>query len=170
MILNGCSELQAAYGVEIMSDWREIKTQADIDALKGDSKELDSKRKELEGQLDKLAGDKAQVLTRRKLLDEQIQNTGDQIKNTEAQIAGFEDMIAQEEQALADGSFALALGLTLHLGLPPFVTGSPLIVDVLTNQLPAITGGKLIIETETKPAAHRIEEVILEKRKGLGLQ
>ena len=75
-----------------------------------------------------------------------------------------------EEQALADGSFALALGLTLHLGLPPFVTGSPLIVDVLTNQLPAITGGKLIIETETKPAAHRIEEVILEKRKGLGLQ
>ena len=77
-------------------------TQADIDALKGDSKELDSKRKELEGQLDKLAGDKAQVLTRRKLLDEQIQNTSDQIKNTEAQITGFEEMIAQEEQALAD--------------------------------------------------------------------
>ena len=43
-------------------------------------------------------------------------------------------------------------------------------VDVLTNQLPALTGGRLIIETETKPAAHRIEEVILEKRKGLGLQ
>ena len=29
-----------------------------------------------------------------------------------------------EEQALADGCFGLALGLPLHLGLPPFVTGS----------------------------------------------
>ena len=28
-----------------------------------------------------------------------------------------------EEQALADGCFGLALGLPLHLGLPPFVTG-----------------------------------------------
>ena len=28
-----------------------------------------------------------------------------------------------EEQALADGCYGLALGLPLHLGLPPFVTG-----------------------------------------------
>lgn len=74
-----------------------------------------------------------------------------------------------EEQALADGSFALALGFNLHLGLPPFVTGSPVIVDVLTNQMPALTGGRLMIETESEAAADAIEAVIMEKRKGLGL-
>jgi len=74
-----------------------------------------------------------------------------------------------EEQALADGAFALAMGFHLHLGLPPFVTGSPLVVDVLTNQLPSLTGGRLMIETEALEAANRIEEVIFEKRKGLGL-
>ena len=74
-----------------------------------------------------------------------------------------------EEQALADGCFALALGFHLHLGLPPFVTGSPLIVDTLTSKLPALTGGRLIIEAESRPAADRIEAVILEKRKELGL-
>jgi len=77
-------------------------TQADIDALKSDSKELDSKRDDLEKKLDALEGDKAQVLQRRKLLDDQVQNTSDQIKNVEAQIANYEDLIAQEEQALAD--------------------------------------------------------------------
>ena len=35
-----------------------------------------------------------------------------------------------EEQALADGCFGLALGLPLHLGLPPFVTGSKIVTKV----------------------------------------
>ena len=74
-----------------------------------------------------------------------------------------------EEQALADGAFALALGFHLHLGLPPFVTGSPVITDVLMNQLEALTGGKLMIETESVAAADALEQVICEKRRGLGL-
>lgn len=74
-----------------------------------------------------------------------------------------------EEQALADGAFALALGFNVHLGLAPFVTGSPVILDVLTDKLQGITGGKLIVETEWDAAADMIEQVILEKRKGLGL-
>ena len=40
-----------------------------------------------------------------------------------------------EEQALADGCFGLALGLPLHLGLPPFVTGSKTAVKVLTEDM-----------------------------------
>ena len=40
-----------------------------------------------------------------------------------------------EEQALADGCFGLALGLPLHLGLPPFVTGSDLAVKLLTEDM-----------------------------------
>ena len=74
-----------------------------------------------------------------------------------------------EEQALADGAFALALGFTLHLGLPPFVTGSPVILDVLTNQLKDLTGGCLMVDTDVESSAKALEQVIIEKRKGLGL-
>ena len=74
-----------------------------------------------------------------------------------------------EEQALADGAFALALGFTLHLGLPPFVTGSPAALDVLTNQMKDLTGGQLLVETDIHVAADKLEAVIEEKRRGLGI-
>lgn len=74
-----------------------------------------------------------------------------------------------EEQALADGCFGLALGFTVHLGLPPFVAGSPVILDVLTNQLPSLTGGRLIVDTDVQSSADTLEQVILEKRKNLGI-
>ena len=74
-----------------------------------------------------------------------------------------------EEQALADGAFALALGFTVHLGLPPFVTGSPVALDVLTNQMEAITGGRLLVDTDVVSSADALEAVILEKRRQLGL-
>ena len=73
-----------------------------------------------------------------------------------------------EEQALADGAFALALGFHLHLGLTPFVTGSPVIMDVLCNKMEEMTGGKLFVETEIDQAANQIEAVIMDKRRGLG--
>ena len=66
-----------------------------------------------------------------------------------------------EEQALADGAFALALGFTVHLGLAPFVTGSPVVLDVLTNQM--------MVNTDVAESASALEQVILEKREGLGL-
>ncbi|MCI8647250.1 MAG: carbon monoxide dehydrogenase [Firmicutes bacterium] len=74
-----------------------------------------------------------------------------------------------EEQALADGAFALALGFTLHLGLPPFVTGSPVALDVLTNQMKQLTGGQLVVETDIDAAADKLEAVIAQKRSGLGI-
>ena len=74
-----------------------------------------------------------------------------------------------EEQALAVGAFALALGFHLHLGLAPFVMGSPVILDVLCNQMEGITGGKLMVETEIDAAAEKIAAVISDKRRGLGL-
>lgn len=75
-----------------------------------------------------------------------------------------------EEQALADGAYALALGFPLHLGLPPFVTGSEVAVKVLTEDLKKLTGGQLIIETEIDAAAETFEKIIEEKRQGLGLK
>lgn len=74
-----------------------------------------------------------------------------------------------EEQALADGAFGLALGLPLHLGLPPFVTGSPVAVKVLTEDMKALTGGQVIINPDAKESADILEGIILDKRTALGL-
>jgi carbon-monoxide dehydrogenase catalytic subunit len=72
-----------------------------------------------------------------------------------------------EEQALADGCFGLALGLPLHLGTPPFVTGSPLTVKVLTEDMKSLTGGQVIINEDAKESADILEKIILEKRSAL---
>lgn len=72
-----------------------------------------------------------------------------------------------EEQALADGAFGLALGLPLHLGLPPFVTGSKVAVRVLTEDMKELTGGQVIINPDAKESADILEKIILEKRSAL---
>ncbi|HJD40934.1 MAG TPA: anaerobic carbon-monoxide dehydrogenase catalytic subunit [Candidatus Blautia stercoripullorum] len=74
-----------------------------------------------------------------------------------------------EEQALADGCFGLALGLPLHLGLPPFVTGSDLAVKLLTEDMKNLTGGQVIINPDAKASADILEKIIEEKRAGLNI-
>jgi carbon-monoxide dehydrogenase catalytic subunit len=75
-----------------------------------------------------------------------------------------------EEQALADGAFGLALGLPLHLAIPPFITGSKLVTRVLTEDLENLTGGRLILEDDVISAADELEKVILKRREKLGLK
>ena len=74
-----------------------------------------------------------------------------------------------EEQALADGCFGLALGLPLHLGLPPFVTGSDLAVKLLTEDMKNLTGGQVLINPDAKASADILEKIIEEKRAGLNI-
>ena len=74
-----------------------------------------------------------------------------------------------EEQALADGCFGLALGLPLHLGLPPFVTGGKEVVKMLTEDMKELTGGQIIINPDAKESADILEKIILEKRAGLNI-
>ncbi len=74
-----------------------------------------------------------------------------------------------EEQALADGAFGLALGLPLHLGEPPFITGSQLVTKVLTEDMKSLTGGQVVIDPDGQSAAERLEKIILEKRAGLNI-
>lgn len=75
-----------------------------------------------------------------------------------------------EEQALADGAFGLALGLPLHLAIPPFITGSKVVTKVLTEDLESLTGGKLILEDDVVKAADELESIILNRREKLGLK
>ena len=74
-----------------------------------------------------------------------------------------------EEQALADGAFALALGLPLHLGVPPFITGSKLVTKVLTEDMVGLTGGRVIVDGDGRSAANTLEAIIEEKRKALNI-
>lgn len=74
-----------------------------------------------------------------------------------------------EEQALADGAFGLALGLPLHLALPPFVSGSKVVTKILMEDLTNLTGGRLIVEGDVIAAATELEEIIIDRRQGLGL-
>jgi len=74
-----------------------------------------------------------------------------------------------EEQALADGAFGLALGLPLHLAIPPFITGSEVVTKTLTEDLEGLTGGKLILEDDVVKTADKLEEIIINRREKLGL-
>ncbi len=74
-----------------------------------------------------------------------------------------------EQKAVADGAFAVAFGLLLHLAPVPPVTGAPLVTKVLTNDVEALTGGKVIVELDPVKAADAIEAHINGKRKALGL-
>ncbi|TEB07561.1 Carbon monoxide dehydrogenase 1 [Pelotomaculum schinkii] len=74
-----------------------------------------------------------------------------------------------EEQALADGAFGLALGLTLHLAIPPFITGSEMVTKVLTGDLEQLTGGRVIVDGDIISTVNQLEAVINAKRSGLGL-
>lgn len=74
-----------------------------------------------------------------------------------------------EEQALADGAFGLALGLPLHLGLPPFITGSKLVTKVLTEDMKNLTGGQVIVNGDARETADILERIIEEKRTNLNI-
>lgn len=74
-----------------------------------------------------------------------------------------------EEQALADGAFGLSLGLPLHLAISPFIDGSDVVSKLLTQDLEAITGGRLIIEDDVVKAADELEKIIVNRREKLGL-
>jgi carbon-monoxide dehydrogenase catalytic subunit len=74
-----------------------------------------------------------------------------------------------EQKAVADGAFAVAFGLLLHLAPVPPVTGAPLVTKVLTSDVEALTGGKVIVELDPVKAADAIEAHLNAKRNALGL-
>ncbi|RLI84935.1 MAG: hypothetical protein DRP01_07290 [Archaeoglobales archaeon] len=68
-----------------------------------------------------------------------------------------------EEQALGDGAFALDCGFLLHVYPDPFTSGSR-VVNRITEELPRLTGGRLLIEKDAVKTAEIMERHILKRR------
>ncbi|MTI79276.1 MAG: anaerobic carbon-monoxide dehydrogenase catalytic subunit [Firmicutes bacterium] len=80
-------------------------------------------------------------------------------------------------KALAIGTYFVASGVDVHVGVNPQVTGSELVTNVLTaskGDFPITTdelfGGKIIYEEDSVIAAQKLIERIKMKRKALGLK
>jgi len=73
------------------------------------------------------------------------------------------------EKAIAIGVYFVASGLLVVLGVPPPIYGSKLVLEVLTDKVEDLTGGKFVVEPDPEKAAEIILKHIEEKRKALGI-
>ena len=74
------------------------------------------------------------------------------------------------EKATSIGTGALALGITVHLGVIPPVLGSKEVTTLLTQTSEELFGGKFIVEVDPERASVLILERITEARRKLGLE
>ncbi len=77
---------------------------------------------------------------------------------------------AMSEKAVSIGTWAVALGLTTHLGVVPPVLGGKAVTKVLTETLKDLLGSYFIVEVDPNLAYQKIKEAITEKRLALGLK
>ena len=49
------------------------------------------------------------------------------------------------------------------------ITGSKLVVDVLTEQMKSLTGGQVIVDPDAASAAEKLESIILDRRAALNI-
>ncbi|NPB00028.1 MAG: anaerobic carbon-monoxide dehydrogenase catalytic subunit [Crenarchaeota archaeon] len=75
-----------------------------------------------------------------------------------------------EEQALGDAAYALACGFLLHVYPSPFIDGSNMVKNILTEKLVELTGGRLYIEDDPVKAAEVLKSHIDSRRGKLGLK
>lgn len=73
------------------------------------------------------------------------------------------------EKAVAIGTYVVTTGLDVWLGVAPPVTGSPEVVDILTNRMEDWVGAKFHIQPDPHKAVDEIMDRINEKRKKLGI-
>lgn len=77
---------------------------------------------------------------------------------------------AMSEKSVAIGTWAVAIGLTTHLGVIPPVMGGKKVTQILTETAKDLIGSHFIVETSPQAAYLKIKEVITEKRIALGLK
>ena len=73
------------------------------------------------------------------------------------------------EKAVSIGTYFVASGVFTHLGIVPPVLGSQKVTKLLTEDIEDLIGGKFYVEPDPVKAAETIYNVVLEKRKKLGL-
>lgn len=73
------------------------------------------------------------------------------------------------EKAVGIGMYVVGSGIDTWLGVVPPVTGSPVVVDYLTNKMEDIYGARFYIEEDPDAAAAQMIERIEVKRKKLGI-
>lgn len=74
-----------------------------------------------------------------------------------------------EQKATIDAIFALAFGLYTYVNPVLFVTGAPNLVQLLTRDLPGVTGGILHVEQDPVQAADAMLSHIMHNREKLGI-
>jgi carbon-monoxide dehydrogenase catalytic subunit len=72
------------------------------------------------------------------------------------------------EKAVSIGTYFIASGVFVHLGVVPPVLGSKKVTKILTEDVEGILGGKFYVEPDPVKAAETIISVIREKRRKLG--
>lgn len=72
------------------------------------------------------------------------------------------------EKAVAIGTYFIASGVFVHLGVVPPVLGSKKVTKLLTEDIEGVFGGKFYVEPDPEKAAETIINVIKEKRRKLG--
>jgi len=73
------------------------------------------------------------------------------------------------EKAVSIGSYFVASGVTVHLGLPPRILGSSAVTELLTQGLESIVKASFFVETDPERAADQMIALIDKKRAALGL-
>ncbi len=73
------------------------------------------------------------------------------------------------EKAVSIGTYFVASGIPVHLWPIPPIGGSETVVNILTKELKQLIGGYFFIEKEPLKAAEIMEEIIMERRKNLGI-
>ena len=74
-----------------------------------------------------------------------------------------------EQKAVIDGFSAVAMGLYTHVSPVPPVTGSDKVAKLLTEEVEALTGGKIALGDDAVTVADGIEKHIMMKRELLGI-
>lgn len=76
---------------------------------------------------------------------------------------------ATTEKAIAIGTWAVAAGLPVHVGVVPPVLGGSLVARLLTEKVKELTGGYFLVETDPSKAAEKLLAAIKERRQALGI-
>ena len=73
------------------------------------------------------------------------------------------------EKAAAIGTYAVASGITTHLGLPPNILGSETVTNLAVEGLKDLVGAAFVVEPDPLKAAAFFDDHIGNKREALGL-